>query len=55
MKYDKKKMKEEHWEKDAGYAKCANMKYSNVPNPESLKRNEEKLAKFVDNHRMKYD
>lgn len=48
-------MKEEHWEKDAGYAKTANMKYSNVPNPESLKRGEEKLANFVDKHRMKYD
>ena len=43
------------WEKDAGYAKTSNMKYSNVPNPESLKRNEEKLANFVNKNRMKYD
>ncbi len=52
---DKKMKEDKPWEKDAGYAKCANMKYSNVPNPESLKRNEEKLVKYVNNNRMKYD
>lgn len=48
-------MPSEHWEKKPSeLGACSDLKYTDKPNPESLRESTDKLAEYVKKNKMKY-